>query len=369
MSRRTGAWRARASFAEGATNLRESGVLGAVLVGLAAVLVAAGLLVDVRAAHAVVEAESGYLAAGGDLLVAQAGDDGSIDAARCVAVAGTTGVRASAAVTVAPGAAGIVGRPAAEQTVVTATDGVLDVLDLPAPRPDGVVVAAGLADRWEWAAGSHLQLVPRESTAGLPTGVLTVEAVADLARLSEGASTGVLVLAAPIGDAQACFVRIDPQYRDDLRAALPAVLGETAAGPVSVSDRLPAGALAQDPASAYDHRVTRWVGGAVGAVVGLVWAVVAWTRRGRAALYASLGVPWAGGVLVRWVEGLGIALLGTVWGTSLAATTAVTALGVPAPLAVDLAVRGGALAFAVASLVVVAAGLWQPPTLASLKDR
>ncbi|GIG41350.1 hypothetical protein [Cellulomonas phragmiteti] len=362
-------WTARASWDEAIANLSRGGVLMVVLVGLTAGIVGVGLVADVHTADRVVQAERDYLAEGGDLLVARRQDASTIDVAACVAARRLTGVTASAAVTVTPGATGVVGRPEARQTVVAATDGVLDLLGLPVPGPDDVVVSTVVADRWQWSVGSRLQLLPDDVMPGLPRGVLTVSSVADLELLSEGASTGLLVAAPGTGGADACFVRIGAQYREDVHAALPAVLGESATGAITVADRLPAGALAADPAAAYDQRPTRWVGAAAGGVVGMVWVVVAWTRRGRAALYASIGVPWSGGVVLRWVEGLGVVVPGVLWGVALAVTYAVTALGSSVALVLDVAVRGGVLACAVAAAVVLVAGLWQPATLAALKDR
>lgn len=363
-------WRARSSVGEGLANLRDGALLGAVLVAITTLVVAGALLVDVLTAARVLTAERDYLAAGGDLLVAQSAGPAGIDAGRCAALADVHGVRAAAALKVTPGAAHLVGRPESQQTLVTATAGVLDLLDVPALPADGVVVSSVIADRWQWAPGSHLQLDPADAgNARAPGSVLTVTAVRDLALLSEGASTGVLLVQPPVGTADQCFVRIDPQYRDDLRATIPAVLGETSSSAVNVSDRLPAGALAQDPATAYAMRTTRWAAGAAGLVVGLLWAVVAWTRRGRAALYASVGVPYSGGVLIRWTEGVGIVLLGVLWGAALAATVAACTVDVPVEVALSLVLRGSGLALALAVGVVVLVGLWRPPTLAALKDR
>jgi hypothetical protein len=363
-------WRTAASVGEGLANLRDGALLGAVLVAITTLVVAAALLVDVLTAARVLTAERDYLAAGGDLLVAQSAGPQGLDAGRCAALADVQGGRAAAALTVVPGAAHLVGRPESQQTLVTATAGILDLLDVPVLPDDGVVVSRVIADRWQWAPGSHLQLDAVDARAArAPSDVLTVAAVRDLALLSEGASTGVLMIRPPVGDADQCFVRIDPQYRDDLRDTIPAVLGETAANAVNVSDRLPPGALAQDPVAAYEGRTTRWAAGAAGLVVGLLWGVVAWTRRGRAALYASVGVPYSGGVLIRWTEGGGVVLLGVLWGAALAATVAVCTVDVPVGVALALVVRGGGLALALAVAVVVLVGLWRPPTLAALKDR
>lgn len=367
---RTRAWRVSSSVREGVLNLRDGATLGVTLVALVAAVLAAAVMVDVVTATRVVRAEQEYLDAGGDLLVASLAGDAPLDVAACLALDDVRGVRAVAAVSVRPGAAALVGRPESSQTLVTATAGVLDLLHVPTPGATEVVVSQAIADRWQWDVGSRLQLDPvAAARLGAPSDVLTVGAVADLALLSEGASTGVLAVAPPTGTADGCWVRIDPPYRADLRATIPAVLGETSTTNVTVADRLPAGPLAQDPAAAFDGRTTRWAGAAAGAVVGLVWCLVAWTRRGRAALYASLGVPWSGGVLIRWTEGACVVVVGVLWGVVLGTTGAVVLAGTPPGLALDLALRAGAAALGVALTLVAAIGLWRPSTLAALKDR
>jgi len=360
-------WRARASLVEGLTNVRDGATLSAVLVAVATLVVGGAVLLDLVSAGAVLATERDYLDAGGDLLVAQAASDGTLDAARCDALTHVTGVRAAAAVTVSTDAARLVGRPASAQTVVTATAGIIPLLDLPTMPADGVVASRVVAERWQWTAGTHLQLEPR--VPGLPTSVLEVRAVTDLAQLSEAASTGVLLVATPTRQADACFVRVHPQYRDTLRDTIPAALGATQSAPVNVADRVPAGALSQDPRTAWEDRPTRWAPLAAGLVVGLLWSVIAWTRRGRAALYASVGVPYAGGVLLRWTEGAAVVVLGTAWGCALAAGVAAVAVDIPLRVAVSLVLRGGGSALVVALALVALVGLWRPPTLAALKDR
>ncbi len=363
-------WQARASLGEGLRNLRDGALLGTALVGITTLVVGGALLADVVTATRVLRAESAYLDAGGDLLVAQAQGEGGVDAAACVALGGLTGVRAAFAATTSPGAATLAGRPESSQTVVVATERVLDLFGNPPLAAHQVLASHTIADRWQWERGSLLRLIPHDSAeVRAPGGILEVAGVVDLGLLEEGASTGVLTLGAATGQASACFVRIEPQYRDDLRAAIPAALGEAAGTAINVADRLPAGALAQDPAAAFDTRITRWAGAAAGAVVGLLLGVVAWTRRGRSALYASLGVPYSGGLLIRWTEGVAVVILGTLWGVAAATTIGVVLVDAPAALVLDLAGRGGALAGVVAIAVVVVVGLWRPPTLAALKDR
>lgn len=106
-----------------------------------------------------------------------------------------------------------------------------------------------------------------------------------------------------------------------------------------------------------------------GVIVALVWGVIAWQRRGRAALYSSLGVPYSGGVLIRWTEGAIVVALGVLWGTAIAATFAVTGTDIPASVAVNLGLRQGAVALAVSLAGVAVAGLWRPNTMRALKER
>lgn len=375
----SGGWGTRASLAEGWAAVRDGGALPAALVGVVALVTAAALAADVVAAQRVVDAEAAYLAEGGDLLVARfvgdgasteaAGAEAEVDAAACTRLGDMAGVRGAFALDVEPGGAQVVGRPEAQQTVVTATDDALDLLGVTALAPGEALVSSIVADRWLWATGSAFRLVPTSEALGSDALELTTAAVVDLGLLAEGASTGVLLPRAATGTTQTCYVRVEAWARDDVAAAVPAVLGETSDRPVQVAERLPAGAFARDPAADYDGRPTRWAGAAAGLVTGLLLAVVAWTRRGRAALYASVGVPWSGGVVLRWAESLLVVGAGVAWGTFLGATTAVLGRGADAALAVPLALRGGLAALAAATVVVVLVGLARPPVLASLKDR
>jgi len=362
-------WLARSSVGEGLANLRDGAALGAALVLVFAVTVGLTSTADLSTVSRILRTERTYLDSGGDLLVAER-QDGQVDAAACVALEGIPGVRTAVAVSVAPGALTLQGRPESQQTVVTATAGAIGLLGLHDLGSHDVVVSRIIADRWQWAPGAHLAFDTKATAVtGAPLGVLDVADVADLALLGDAASTGVLLLRTPTGRADTCYVRIEPQYRADLSATIPAALGETADSPIRVSDRLPIGALAQDPAMAFAERPTRPVGALSGAILGMLWAIVAWTRRGRAALYTSLGVPYADGVLIRWTEGAGVVILGVLWGTALAISGAISVGGLDPNVALELGVRHGALAAGVGLGLVVLVGLWRPSTIAALKDR
>jgi hypothetical protein len=364
------AWRARHSVAEALANVRAGGFLMATLIALGAAMVAAVVAVDLGAAHRIVAAEDAYLAAGGDLLVAQPAGQGEVDAAACADLAGLAGVRTAFALDVQPGGARLVGRPESQQTFVMATPGVAEFLGLDHLGGDQAAVSTLIADRWQWSPGSRFQLDDDDARAlHAPPGVLTVAAVSNLELISQSASTGVLLVRAPTGTAQACYVQVMPSYKKDLKAAIPALLGESSRDTIQVAERLPAGGFAQDPAREFEARPTRWAGAGAGAVAGLLWAVVAWTRRGRAALYASIGVPYSGGVLIRWTEGMVVVVSGILWGAVLSVGAAMLWSGADAGLGVTMALQHLVAALATGVLVVVLTGLPRPPTLSALKDR
>ncbi len=362
-------WKARASFGEGFANISEGAGLACALVAIVAALVCTLCASDIFAVRSIVADESRYLNAGGDILVAQR-SQGTIDAKDCTALDKVTGVRAATALSVIPDGVTISGRPDSHQTLVTATAGILDFFDLPYPGEDGVIVSQRIADRWKWAPGSRLQFEAASAAVHhAPSGVLRVAAVADLAKLGDAESTAILMLRAATGQADFCYVRVQAQYRADITKALPALLGDRDSARIQVSDLLSQGAFTVDPAAVFDHRSTRDVGLLAGTIVALLWAIVGWLRRGRSALYASLGVPYPGGVLIRWTEGALVMTLGVLWGTVLAVTIAVRSTDISTSLALNLALRQGAVALAVALAGVVVAGLWRPATMASLKER
>lgn len=363
-------WQARHSIAEAVANVRGSGLISVTVIVVVAAMVAAAVVVDLGAAHRILTAEKSYLDSGGDLIIARPADKGSIDAAACSNLSGAMGVRTAFALDVHTGAARIVGRPETQQTVVAATSGVAALLGIEPLDADQAVVSTLIADRWQWSTGSQFQFEPdAASDLDLPQGVLTTAAVADLGLISEGASTGVLLTRAAAGAAQSCYVQVTPAYKDDLMAAIPALLGETSSEAIQVAERLPAGGFARDPAREFDGRSTRWIGAAAGAIAGLLWAIVGWTRRGRAALYASIGVPWSGGVLIRWTEGLVVVGAGILWGAALGLGGAVTWLGVDPRLGVTMAVQHVCAALTAGFVVTLLTGVAKPPTLAMLKDR
>jgi hypothetical protein len=362
---------------EGVENVRRGGILMGALVVIMTIFVAGATVLDARTAQAIIDAEARFLDDGGDLLVAFAGT-GRIDAAACERAKELAGVRAAGAVDLGPLATGVVGHPGVSQSIVAVTPGVLGLFGDRGPRvppvpvtlaSDEVIVAPAVAERWAWKAGTTLQLTGGEVAGlALPEEALRVAAVADLELIDDAASTSVLVIRPATGWAGACYVRVDPRYRADVAAGLPFFLGESRSSPVSVADRLPEGGGTTDPATAVDERATRWIGAAAGVMMGLLWGIVAWMRRSRTALYATIGVSRSSSFLIRWTEAAGVLLAGSLWGGAFGISAAV-AMGCTPAHAVVWAGTTAVVALGTGMLLATAVTLWRPATLAALKDR
>lgn len=367
---RRGSWTLWTSVTEGLRNIRDGATLGAGLVLITAAVVGATTMADITTVSAVVADEAAYLDAGGDILVVVPAE-GHLSASVCDRLPQLTGVRAAAAVTQLPAGVQLTGRPGSSQAIVVATSGVADLLGTPMPGADQAIAPKTIMERWLWDTRTLLQFDADDAAqqgVDLPAGPISIAATHDFRQLSEAASTSILLITTTNTPASECTVRIAPQYREDLRSALPAMLGETVTNPVQVADRIATGALSQDFSITFEQRGTRHAGLLAGAFSGFVFAIVLWTRRGRSALYASLGVPYTGGVVIRWTETLLPLWVGASWGTLLAVTASI-ARKTPVDIALEVGLRQGTCAALAASALVLLAALWRPQTLQALKDR
>jgi hypothetical protein len=360
---------ARRGAAEGCRNVRAAPALFGALTGIVALLTGGAAVADLAVVDRVVTDERAYLDAGGDLLRASV-QDGGVDAAACAAIAGLDGVTAASAVSVRQ--VGLSGRPDQTQTVLLATAGLEQMVDRP-PLGDGqVLVSRAVADRWTWRAGTLLELRADGSAPGatweVPTGTLEVGAVADLSRFGDAASSAIVLPAAATGTADECVVQAVPAATEDVAAALPALLGDDEGSRVDVQRQVVTGEFGPDAAADFADRPTRAAGLVAGVVIGALLALVGWMRRQRSALYATLGMPWAGGVVLRVTEAVLPVLAGAAWG-GLGAALAGVALGLEVETAVVTAGLHTLACCGAAVAVVVLACLWRPPTLQALKDR
>lgn len=358
----------RTGVAEGGRNVVAAPALFGALTVIVAALAGGAAVADLAVVDRIVTDERAYLDAGGDLLVATV-RDGSVDAAACAAVGRLDGVSAASAVSVRQ--ARLAGRPEHVQTVLLATPGLEQMVGLPALAAGQVLVSQVVADRWAWGPATAVQLVPGSTGPAewdVPADPLAVGSVADLTRFGDAASSAIVVPAAATGTVDECLVQAVPAAFDEVAAAVPALLGDGADTAVDVRRLVDAGAFGPDAAADFADRPTRGAGLAAGAVVGVLLALVAWTRRQRSALYATLGLPWAGGVVLRVTEALLPVAAGAGWG-GLCAAVAGTALGLPPGTAALTAALHATACAGVAVAVVVTTSLWRPPTLQALKDR
>ncbi len=376
-------WRAGSSISEGLRTLRDGGWLTATLVLIVTAVTAVTISVDLITVSGILAAERAYLDAGGDVIVAEGQPTnatitalqphtsgglqvgtGALDAARCAALTDLPGVRAAAAVSVLPGT-GLAGRPEATLTIGAATRGITDILDLADPNLQ-VITTPTLAERWGWGPGTWIE--PVDPPQPLPDGTLRLDAITPLDRLGQEWDTTVVIPRTAAGPADQCYLRIHPQYRDTLQATLPARLGESPALRIVVRDIIPTGPYSLDPSADFTSRVTRHAGLAGGALAGAILSLVMILRRGRAALYASVGVGYPDGVLIRWTEYLLPLIAGLAWGTGWALALATTT-GTPLAVATGLGLRQAATVLATGAIIVVLTGLARPTTMTALKDR
>nr|WP_297427585.1 hypothetical protein [uncultured Actinotalea sp.] len=350
--------------------------LGSVLTGLLAV----AAIADVRTVAGLAADEEAWLAAGGRVLVAS-NDDGGVPRLACERLRALDGVVAAGSASRERAPASLVSAPGAALPLVTVTEGVAGLLQV----PPGAVLAPTPAQALGVSAGDRVVLAPRGASAvtdppASPGGAVgagatwsgplevPVGAVTDLALLGEERSTGLLVPVAALGTADACFVRAGPGHVDGLREALPAVLQQDGR-PAVVVDRLSSGPFVRDYVTEYEERGLRHAPWVVGAVAGLLWALVRWLRRSQDGLYATLGATAGTRAIIRLVEWL----LHIGGASVLAVGVAVVVLagsGTPADVLWPHLLRAVGMAVSVATagaLLATLVPLRSP--LAALKDR
>lgn len=347
------AWGIRHSVVEALRNVLAAPFLFGAMTITVAVLSGGAATADLAVTHGILRAEKAYLDAGGDLLRVTP-EDGAIDAASCAAARALPGVVATSAVS--EKRVRLAGRPDHVQTLLLATPGLEQIVDAEPLGPGQVLASAALGDRWSWRAGTLVHLEP------------AIGIGESWERLGDAASTSLVVAGPPTGTAETCLVRAQAHLVGVLAETLPGVIQSTGGEAPRVERLVYTGRFGPDPSADFGARPTRWAGAVAGAVVGFLLAFVLWTRRQRSALYATLGVPWSGGVQLRLTEGLLPALAGCAWGAVWACAAGVW-LGLSSDVAFTGALLQAGACLAVAAAVVVLASLWRPPTLQALKDR
>jgi hypothetical protein len=359
-------WSPRAAIGEGVRSAlagrRISAVVVVLVVGLGGLVGA----VDAIAVARLIDQEQQFLAAGGDVVVAQNKQSG-VPVLACDQIGATTGVT-SAALTVRDPAV-VSAAPGADVGIVAATPGIWALLRIE-PVGLGAVVPINLASRLGLRSGDWIVLRPAPGTTGdgLSQDPVRVT-VADTAVLGDEYG-GLLLpsLTSPGTAADACVVRARAADLPAVRAALPAALA-TGSGTTVVLDRLITGEFAADYRTAYRQRTLRiaWLG--TGVLLGLVALLIAWLRRTTDALYTAMGADLAARVLVRGSEWSLLNVVGTLWGITLGVALAVAA-DAPFAIALQYVTRHATASTLLATAIVLTAQLRRPRSLlADLKDR
>jgi len=328
---------------------------------------------DALAVTDLVAQEAEFVAAGGNVLIA-VNKEAGVPAVACDRLsAGSSagsGVLASAALTRLEEPAMIATAPGGDLAVYAVTSGVWRLLGVASSPWRELILPASIADRLGVVSGDRLRLAASPGTGGalLPPRPLRVT-VADAEILGEEYA-GILLPVAPIAGAaaDACVVAADPANLAGIRDALPAAL-PSRAGRTVVLDRLIAGRFTADYSTAYRGRPLAWAWLAAGSLLGMVWSLLLWLRRGADALYATLGARALSRLALRLAEWSALAVLGGLWGVALGMALAV-GFGASFGLALPYVARHVGAMLLVSTALVLLGQLRRPRSLlAELKDR
>ncbi len=367
-------WPLTAAVGEGVRNAAHGRTSTAVLLLLIGWGIGALASLDARNVNQIVIEEQQFVDAGGRVLVAETPT--GVDRQRCDALNSSTGVVAATAVSRLTVFYEIRALPGSQVAVITATSGIAGFVANAAPVGTQAALTPQLTERIGIGPGESIELVEPNQRSGpvttndtVPAEPLTIGPAVDLALLGDTYNTGVLIPAAPIGVADACYVWAEPSHLEALSAALPALLvrdGEEA----TVRPRLFEGEFTVDYQRQYDSRTLRygWIFGAV--VLTLVWQLLTWTRRSRDALYASVGADASTRATIRLTEWIVVATTGGVWATAIGILLA-THGEVPTDIAWEFVVRQVVATLAASTALITVTGLlWRRASvLAALKDK
>lgn len=322
-------WDRRVAVGEGLRSVASGGLVTiSIVLGLMLALAVPATL-DASAVARIVDDETRWRAAGGDLLIATR--DEGFSASQCESLNTVDGIDAAFGARRLPGTYATVAAPDAGVAVVLVTGGIHRFLGIDG---GGAVVTPDARD--DTGSGDVLQLLPASPVllgsgqapggAGgreqdLPLAPLEIAAVTPLDVLGDEYAYSIAVPQAAAGTVERCFVRTTPATADAVRAVLPALLTPDDDGtPVVVLDRLVSGQFSRDFSTELDERTTALGPYLGGAVAGLLWLLVSWFRRAEDSLYTTLGAERTTLILLRgteWATLLAVALLGA-WSLSLA---------------------------------------------------
>lgn len=290
-------WRLGTLVSEAWLNLRSSGIRSLLMLGMTAAALGALAFLELRDSGRAIDLSERYMAAGGYVAVVD-GTGGRIDAGTCEALNNEAHVVGAGAI----GRTELVSFGQAPNTLfsrVSVTPGLLAVW---APR--STVAQAELAGGLVIgpALSSEMGLAPGDFTS-VEGEALRVAGVADVTQRNPIAARWAMAIAPPTGPAEQCWVELRPESYSAALLALPAWFargGEApAARPYTRQDE-----FSRDPAEEFAGRAQRngWLVG--GALVGVLFWLMAWFRRSELGLYMALGTPRTAVAFAQAMEGL-----------------------------------------------------------------
>jgi hypothetical protein len=331
---------------EARRNVAQSPARGAILGAIVAVVVLAVVLAELRTVGNLIDFHRLTVAAGTNVLVVES-PGGQIPVDRCVALGGLDGVERSGAVRRGPAVALATAPAVLVQTAIVTIGAVQLWADRPlvAPTSGGLFAGAELGAELRWRPRASVQLA-----GDAPTQVVDV---VDLSRRAPSANRWLLSIGPPTGLGDECWI----EFEDGVDPAAGTAMADAtfAATPDAIPrPLLRANALAHDAMADLRDRPSAhaWLAG--GALLGLVQALLARTRRSEAGVYRVHGARAADLMLLSIIEGtlilLPAALLGALW--SIATDTALLSralTGAEVELALSTASKVTALGVALGS--------------------
>lgn len=363
-------WRVWVATGEGVRSALAGRWLSAASVLLVCWVGAVPGAVDAATVARLVDDEQRFLAAGGNVVVVENREAG-VPQRACAQLAAADGIAGSTALTRLDEPVTLSAARGGDLAVFAVTSGVWRLLGAEASPTRVGIVPASIAGRVGLADGDWLRLERSPGTRGgwFPDEQMRVT-VADTRILSEEYRGLLLPTVVTAGvTADACVVAAEPNHLSALKASLPAALASGSGQPV-IRERLFTGEFTTDYALSYRQRPLQWAWVAAGCLLGLVWLLVRWVRRGDDALYATLGADAANRLLLlRVTEWVVLAGLGGVWAIALGVAGAMAA-GARFSLAATHVVHHVGAALLVATAFVLISQVCRPRSLlADLKDR
>ncbi|GCE76339.1 hypothetical protein [Cellulomonas biazotea] len=345
-----------------------------VIVMLAVAWVSAGVgLANALEVSALVHAERDWIGAGAHTVIVEPGNaegDAAIDVAACDRLAQIDGINAAFAVNPTVEAATAAHAPGTRATLTRVSPGVFAFFSLPAPAGGAVLATAdtlgplGLRD----GDTTALAVTTYDGTATTATGTVAVSEV-DSPALGDDLSGTWMLPDLHTGNAAQCYVTADAAHQGAVQAYLSEALAAPDGTPAVVRERLSDSGYGLNFATAYTGRPLAWAWAAAAVFLTSLWAIIAWTRRSRVAVYATFGAHRRARMVLQVTEWALLSLIAAAWGWGIAVTFA---LGLDADVRTTLVqVTGHVIAtWSGATLGVLVVSLLPVGTLLdALKDR